>query len=191
MTLARVRSIWSGSMIRGGGVTDLYFFGSTGDEGTFAADVRGLWADLASAFVTGTTVAIDPDVFNIDEATGDVISIVTLGSPPSPVTGTSAGEPLPPASQGLIQWRTSGVVANRRVRGRTFLPALGEGGSTLGVPSSGTITLVEDACAAFLSLASQPMVWSRPVDGVRPGSMHDVQSATMWTQWAVLRSRRD
>lgn len=191
MTIARIRSLWTGAQIRGGGVTDIYYFASSGDEGDMAAEVRGLWSDLAATFVTGTTVTIDPDVFNIDEGTGDVVSIVTLGSPPAPVTGSNAGDPLPPATQGLLQWRTSGVVRNRRVRGRTFLPAQGEGGSTLGVPSSGLITTWQDAADIFLSQVQQPVVWSRPVPGGDPGSFHAVESAAAWDQWAVLRSRRD
>ena len=190
-TVARVRSIWSGPAITGGGVTDHYFFGSAGDEQGMVDAVHDFWDDMKTGILSPNAVNVSPDVFNINDSDGALVSIVSVGTPPATVTGAGTGDPLPPATQGLLQWRTAGIVNNRVVRGRTFIPAQGEGGSASGAPDSGLIALYQTAANNLIALVTpQLQVWHRPLNGTG-GSSHAVTSASVWQKWAVLRSRRD
>lgn len=191
MTIARVRTVMTGTSIVGGGVCDLYFNGSTGAEDAMCGAVRDFWDAIKSGIRSGTEILVEPEVFNLDETDGSVVSIATVSPAPTVVTGTGSDDPLPPATQALMRWSTDGVVANRRVRGRTFIPAQGEGGNTGGVPNSAARALYDGAAAALIA---DPdcifVIWSRPTPS-RPGSQHIVLAGSTWNQYAVLRSRRD
>jgi hypothetical protein len=90
------------------------------------------------------------------------------------------------------------VVNNRIVRGRTFVPGMLEdnnfspgvpGGNFLTVGLAAATALIDDATANFV-------IWSRPFEGSetvspRVGTRHGVVQAEVWSEWAVLRSRRD
>lgn len=191
MTIARVRSAWLGPLIRGGGVTDLYFLGSTGDEDSMVAAVVDFWSDLAGTIGINNGVLVDNAVTNIDQATGDVISIVTTSPPPDIVDGTNSAEAISPLNQGLVQWITGAIVSNRRVRGRTFIGAQTEGSNAAGVVAQGARDAWQAAADGLLAATNaQLQVWHRPKNG-SGGSSHDVTAAQTWTEFASLRSRRD
>jgi len=191
MTLARVRTIWTGPQVVGGGVTDLYFNGSSGDEDDMVDVVAAFWGALDGDIATGNTATFEPEVVNINEGTGAIISIVTLGVVPAPVVGQSVADQLPTATQGLMRWGTSGIVNNRIVRGRTFLPAMVESNNDNGQPTTAFGVTADAAALAYIQNGVVlPMIWARPAPG-RAGSQHNVLSGSLWSQWAVLRSRRD
>lgn len=190
MTVARIRATWTGPQINGGGISDFYFFGSLGDEDSMCSKVDDLVATMANSVATGNSVGVESSVPYFEEGTGDLIRIEPA-TPLSRHNGGGSGEPLPPATQALIQWLTPGIVNNRRVRGRTFYPALTEASSVNGIPGGSMLSGMSAALSAYITPSSViPVIWARPAPG-RPGTIHNVDSAFIWTKFAVLRSRRD
>lgn len=191
MTIARIRSVWTGPQIVGGGVTDLYFVTDVIQADAVAANVKTFWDSIIGNMADGNQVVVEPEVVFLNEATGAVVNFAQTPTL-APSVGGSSADPLPPATQALIRWQTAGIVNNRRVRGRTFLPAMTESVSTEGVPSGFLPAEVEDAILDLLGQGDGELViWSRPVEGGRIGSLHVVTGGGLWDQFAVLRSRRD
>lgn len=103
------------------------------------------------------------------------------------VTFNDADQPLPAATSLLLQWRTGVYNAGRENRGRTNIARLGELRSTTGVPNTTCITEFQARITALLADVNvQHVVWSRKL-----GLWDATASGSVWTQWAVMRSRRD
>lgn len=99
------------------------------------------------------------------------------------VVGGNSGDFLPLATQLLVQWRTGVYFGGRELRGRTFLAGFVTGLNDNGVPNSDLVAAVEDAANTF-ALA---LVIYSPTKR----EWASVSHATVWTEWAELRSRRD
>lgn len=185
--MIRIRSAWTESP-GGPGVTTQYFGGSTSGEAVAAANaVRNFWFQLENILSDQYTVNVEDDVEQIDPVTGQIQQV--FNAPTAPVAFTSTQHPLPNATQGLIRLRTGQYVAGRELRGRLFLPGATEDRNTAGNVDAAFITLINGNWTfAYGGLPStnRPVVWS-PTHGQLAG----VTSATMWDEWAVLRSRRD
>ena len=158
-----------------------------------AADAtEALWNGLDGTFHVSTTATIDAEVLEVESTTGHTTGIepVTVAAVP----GTAASDPLPQATQMLIRLRTGIFVVSEgerpkshEIRGRIYVPSMVEVLSTDGLPTSATVSSVNSVLSTWLSDAnSVPVVYSR-VHREYPS----VSSATMWTKFAVLRSRRD
>lgn len=169
----------------------MYFTEGEGDIDVLPSAVNTFWTELAAAHRTGNSADVSAEVAIIDDLTGVLDSVQVSSTDPAPVNFTNSDDPMAPASQGLIQWRTGGVVGGRVVRGRTFLPAQCEISSTLGIPNEAIVAIWQDAADGLLASVNATLaIWHRP-NTAGPGSSHEVTSATCWRQWAVLRSRRD
>lgn len=200
MALARVRSIFTG-VAGTPWYSNLYFLDDGADR--IAPDavewVSDFWEDLAVNMVSGIAINIEPLVPTYDEATGDLIA--QTATAPTGNAGSNVGTALPWATQGLIRLRTEGIVNNRAVHGRIFVPGADEGNSNNGVPQSGYLTTMQSAIDALILASTNTLaVWARPFAGdptatppkpARAGTQHAVQAADTWNQWAVMRSRRD
>jgi len=94
---------------------------------------------------------------------------------------------LPPATQGLIHWRTGSFIGGRELRGKTFLPGMTEGENVQGV-MDGTVNGLILGYANTLRAVANPAlgVWSR-----KSAAISTVSAAQVPTKWAVLRSRKD
>lgn len=181
--------------------TNLYCIGplSTNNGNDMATAWRVFLNSLAPSLVGGLVATIDPELLEFNETDGVVTSAGSTVQ--AAVTMTGVGDRLPPANQALVQWTTAGIVHNRRVRGRTFIPGVLESeNQASGVPGPTIGTPLQSAIDTFLSTMSGRLrIWSRPVDAAhstptvpaRPGSAHAVLSGKTATYWAVLRSRRD
>lgn len=91
----------------------------------------------------------------------------------------------PPATQGLIRWRTGTFSGNRRVQGRTFIPGVTEEQVTaLGRPDGDFFTAMRTAGQALITAGLT--VPSRRLNAFARATI-----ASPWDQFAVLRSRRD
>jgi len=167
--LVRVQTLWTG--VAGSPYyTNLYALGpgSTNNGLDLANAWRTFLNTMAPTLRTGMLATIDPEVLEFDETNGNVTGsgITTAG----PVSFTGAGDALPPANQLLIRWATDGIVHNRRVRGRTFLPGALEAhndaqGNVL--PALGTPTL--SALNAFLTTMSGRLrIWAQPLENDPP-----------------------
>lgn len=168
--------------------TNFFFGGSTDLEAAAAnAAASDFWNDLNGVQHAALDWVSEPEVFQIDPATGQTTAVYPVA--PQSGGGSAAGEANPWATQGLIRWRTGQFVAGREVRGRTFLPATVEPQNTEGVPGTGFITIVNTAATAFLTAAGGGgglVVYSRA-----HGQAADVSQFSTWNQWAQLRTRRD
>lgn len=125
------------------------------------------------------------DVESFDAATGNVTAVTSVTA----VTGSGALalEALPLASQGLVRWRTGVYVSGREIRGRTFIPGLADSANDNGNLAASVATTIGNAANALIADAnSQLEIWSRV-----NGATADVTSASVWSSFAVLRSRRD
>ena len=189
--MLRTRAVLTGPQIVGGGVQDFYWDAGTGSALVAATFHTEFWAALAPGLKSGNSATVESVAYVLDEATGDTIGILPVDPAPETVQFASAEQPLPTATQALVQWLTPGIVNNRRVRGRTFLPATVEGANETGVPNAAARAAWLAAANGIIGDVTTPLVvWSRPTES-RPGSIHPVESASIWTQWASLRSRRD
>jgi hypothetical protein len=125
------------------------------------------------------------DVDEIESTTGALAGVETT----VPVTGTgsSVGDALPAASQALVRWRTGQITAGRELRGRTFIPALVEASNDNGQLLAASRTMINTAAAALIAdVNSGLVIYSRTHN-----AFHIVQTGTAWTDFAVMRSRRD
>ena len=172
--------------------------------------------DLATALASLATyygVVKDhtpPDVTFTVESIGDIIEDTTgaiVGTWNQPLVPTIAGVAVGAyaAPTGAAQtWLTDGIVAGKRVRGRTFLVPLASGtfqtDGTLDNPTAASIALA--GVALVTSQSASFVVWSRPFKGspavltrparpARLGSHHLITGTRVTDKAAVLRSRRD
>ena len=137
-------------------------------------------------FPTAITANIQAELRLIDSVTGTLTG--TEVTTPNTVTGASSGDSLPRASQGLIRWSTPAIVAGRRLRGRTFLPCIIVSFNTVGGKvDASLIGAWQTVLDAFIAdCEGELCVWS-PTHG----SVSSVSGASLWSEWAVMRSRRD
>lgn len=168
------------------------------DAAAAVPHMHTFWDALKGFMTAGLTIALEPEVDSLLPETGQVVNTFSGGVFANVVTGGNA--PLPKATQGLLRLRTGGFVAGRRVNGRLFLPALANDAQFTGVPSpaflAGFAGAAEDLRDSLAATASEWVVWSRPKEAddsgpARAGSAHLIESVSVWTQFAVLRSRRD
>lgn len=194
--MSRVRTVWTG-VAGTPWYTNCYFSspgGSTAPTASVAA-MHAFWFAIKGAIQPTVTWTVSGEVAQIENTTGELVGIINVPSLTN--VGTSADEALPWQTQALVQLNTNDFVHSRRVRGRIFVPALGEANNTGGVPSSGLRASLDTAAEALIADANCILeVWSRPWAGdesnpARAGSSHVVQSADVSTKWSVLRSRRD
>lgn len=166
-------------------LSTFYFVGTTQTEADDSAvAVEAFMGAIDAAMDNGQFWTLDPVVVQIDAATGTAIGAfsVLAGSG----QGATAGETLPFISQGLIQLRTGFFVNGRELRGRLFIPGLTESANADGGLALATQVILVNAAATMI--ASGPPswgVWSRT-----HGVFADVTTATIWNQFASLRTRR-
>lgn len=185
MAIRRVRVVWTGTPVAGGALSTFYFADSLGTEQDCVDAVATFLGTVDGNMTTQISWATEADVVDINAVTGATEGVTA--TTPQTGAGASAGELLPAATQGLLRLRTNTIAGGREVRGRIFLPGMVESNNVSGRPESGMVTSINGAANTLRTDASVLWaVWSRQ-HGVAPA----VASATMWTQWAVLRSRRD
>ena len=202
MSLERVQTLWTGVA----GVpyyTNLYVLGPASSNNGFALSQawQAFLTSLVSTLTSGLVAQIDPEILEFNEADGVVTGAHTVTQPA--VNFTGLGDDIPHAAQALIQWTTDGIVHNRRVKGRTFIPGALEAESGAdGTPIPAIGTPLQSAINTLLSTMTGRMrVWSRPFvqtdpakaisNPSRPGSAHAITAGAVAPYWAILRSRRD
>lgn len=151
-----------------------------------AADAMSdLWSMFDNIMVNDVSWAIDPTVLSFNSLTGEFIGATAVSAATS--SGAATTEMMPPANQVLVQWGTSFYVAGRRLRGRTYIPYLGDDQNVDGLVSSATRTAYATDLPAWLAAqAEPPVVYSRT-----HFEFGDITDVDVWNQFAVLRSRRD
>lgn len=139
-------------------------------------------------------ITVQPIVDVIEETTGQLTTSFSVPTPTA-VPGTSTVTTYSAPTGAVVTWRTAGVRAGRRVRGRTFLVPLAtncyQADGTLDTAKAATLAT---ASAALADSSGTPDlgVWARPTSkGASDGVWWLVTNATVPDMAAVLRSRRD
>lgn len=189
----RVQARWS-SVGLGLSYTNLHF----GDEAA-AATAHGLMTSWLQAIAPrlhpSVSVTVQPEVREVAIATGETTDIVAVT--PTTVTGTGSGNRVPDVCQVLYRLVTPNVLGGRRVKGRINVPGLDDnltvqGGLTATAQnqfqSAIDTTLLSGTAPATLLVYSRPRMLEDVV--IRPGFAFEVASASVWSELAVLRSRR-
>ena len=182
----RLRVPWTGPSIAGPGLSTFYALDTSPG---FPAAVRALLASFASYVPAGVSIQVPNSGDVLDPATGALTGVWTDGSTPA-VINTSGPANYAAGVGCQWRWRTSGIVAGRRVVGSTFIVPL----SSAEYDSSGTIdsvavTALNAAAATYVTNAPYAVIWSRP-KGARVGSSHLITSGFLPDRVSWLRSRR-
>lgn len=163
----------------------LHFLASAGTPTQAANAVRTFWNALQGNLADTLRGQVQTEVVTIDSATGEPNHVDSITS--SQIVYTASNTMLPRASQGLVRLRTGHFVGGREIRGRIFIPCLTEVANDIGVPSSTIISTVNTAAAALI--ADVNCDWL--VYSFLKKQAAAITSATMWSEWATLRTRRD
>ena len=187
------RALWNA----GGSNPGFSVFHGRGAFGATEGEASQALADRVREFFDGVKSIVTNDfqwtfpgeVLDYDTSTG-VLQEVHAVTPPAPVAAASTVA-YSAASGARIEWRTSAVVAGRRLRGRTFLvPVYAGAYETDGTLSETAKATLASAAVKYwdtsLLTAAQPAVWSRT-----HGIMADIVSALIPDSVSILRSRRD
>ena len=191
--LWRVTVGWSGGKI-GTGFTNLFF-----TEGISTAQLAN---DAVRAFFTtalgtsgqqlpsGITLTFPTSIDVLEPATGILVTTVGVTTPGT-VVGSDPGVYAAPAGA-CVTWRTAGVVAGRRVRGRTFLVPLGASALQAdGTPSALFMSDLNTAAAGLIAAAPELVVWHRPSSlAAGDGAPYPVLGFMANDKIAMLTSRR-
>lgn len=150
-----------------------------------AEALRQAYLLLAPSLPSSTSFFCDGRFVEVD---GDRL----LQAPTWTFTGTSATgnlEPLPPANQICVTWRTDSN--SRSGRGRTFLGGWTEDNSVsglVGATARGRVVSMANSIVAYNGGADNGAF---VVYSATQGIARDITGASVGNQWAILRSRRD
>lgn len=179
--MIRVRINWTGL---NEGFSLLHFANDLADAQTTASAVTNFLNGVDTYVHTTQLMRVDPEVEQINVATGQVEGVATVTS--AQVAGLASGTPVPQLAQALIRWRTGQFVSGRELRGRTFIPGITSTHvSAAGEPTSALISGLAGEATNFIG-STDVGVWS-PTHSV----FFEAVSATVWTEFASMKSRRD
>lgn len=183
--MLRVRVNWTGPSAPL--VSTHYFMPAT--EDTPAATnshiaVATFWFAARAHIHTGFSYNVSPLVDRMTNA-GEIIARLTAANAAAS-SGTNAGDPLPPQTQGVVSWHSGTFVAGVEIRGRTFIPGPTETDNSSGNPVSTYLTDIAAAAAAMIADANSILgVWSKTHT-----SISNTNSGIVAPGWRVLRGRR-
>lgn len=189
MPVIRVRTTWTGAGAVGGGLTTGYHFVATANTTSAQAAVdatRDFWTSANPGISNAMSWVVQGIVAVWNAATQAITSEIAVTSRSG--TGSSTGSMLPPATQGLVTWRTTQFIAGRRLQGHWFIPGpTEEESSSIGAPQSAYTSRLQTA-ANTLAAVSDPQLGINSRKNLVFGSP---VTASVGTKFAVLRSRRD
>lgn len=196
VNLNRVRVTWAG--LAGGPGVSTHFFDTSATPPL--AQIRAAYAGLSNLIPNQVTIQVQNAGDQIDAATGKIVGD-WAGTAVAAVTSASSGS-FSPACGAVVDWRSSVIVNNRRLRGRTFIvPLLSVAFSTAGQLTPAALTTLQTFATGLMPGTGPAMqLWARPVAATkgnptpkapRPGSSSIVVSNSIPNMTAILRSRRD
>lgn len=181
----RVRTAITGGP--GGAELNTMFFNSalTFTAQQAADAVRQFWQACRPVVSSLYTFQVEPQVTEVADFTGHPIGVHSVTT--TQVVGAATGDTLPPANQGLVHLLTGVYYNGRALQGKIYVPGAMEANNTAGAPDPTYLTTVGNAAAAMVAdVNSEPFVFSR-----KNLNANGVTGTTVWSKWAVLRSRRD
>jgi hypothetical protein len=187
--LARVRAVWTGAGVVGGGVSTHYVDASIAPV-DYANAIDAFYQAVMPNLPVSVSVTVQRTGEVIDDATGTFIAPWSAAGATTARTGTDGGPYA--AGVGLrVVWNTNGVSGRRRARGSTFLVPLGAGQyDTAGTINNPSLANYQSAASALVAaLPGSLVIWRRPRGGTG-GGHNDVISAVVPDKVSWLRSRR-
>jgi hypothetical protein len=138
---------------------------------------------LSTSLNTAITATVMGQVEIVESSTGQVVGIDATGDD-IVVEMSDTATPLPFTTQLLVQIRTGVFNNGREIRGRLFIPGFCQDGNVGGAPDPDVVSGVAGAANTMLGhgfavYSPTHKMWA------------SVSAATVWNEWAVLRSRRD
>lgn len=150
---------------------------------------------IKSLLPNGATLQVSGDVEVIEAETGTLQDVLSATQPAQVNSTGPAFVAYSGPTGAVITWRTAGIRAGRRVRGRTFIiPMHGNAYGTDGTLSTDTVTALTTAATGLLATGITPRmgVWARPTSPTATdGQWSFATSFSVPDLAAVLRSRRD
>lgn len=171
----------------GSGVSVIHY-GDSATPAEISSSLSGFFTATRACLASDSSVTADPVVRQLDTATGALTGEVTID-----ITGAGAATGgsglVPNAAQGLIRWRTSGIVNGRYLRGRMYVPGLPAAAvnATGGLNGLHATRLL--AMGTALGIDTPIHVWHRPTNGAG-GQSFPVTAVSVWSELAVQRRRR-
>lgn len=183
--MLRVETVTAGS--QGAPFFTQMYFGDTptGDAADAVSSVQSFWTNLAPIISASLVMTVSGQVATVDTATGEITDMTSVTG--ATVLGTDLATILPFSTQGVIKWNTGSFQAGRQIVGRTFIPGMCQESGAAGVPGGDQLEAMGVAADALLNDTGTPFgIYSR-----KNLAFFGAQSGTPWTQWGILRSRRD
>lgn len=188
MPMLRVRTVFTGvtgspwvSTINFGGPTQT---GNQADADAAVAAVGAFWGGVDGHIHTSVTWSTLPDVLFLGD---NGIPAASFATTPILGTGGSGGTAVPWSNQALVRGLTSTYLGGRQIRGRIFIPGLTTAAVSNGALAAATATAINGFAVTLNGVTTPPWaIWSKVNATVVP-----VSSVSTWSQFAVLRSRRD
>ena len=182
--IRRVRVVWTG-VAGSPAYSNFYFLNSEGDAQGYITPVGAFIASCVQYVHSSVTATVQPEVPLIDSVTGDITG--TLLGTSVIHQGARTDEIIPPINNLLVRWNTQQFNGGRRIKGRMFVPyptqLLNADGK---VETSSRNGLLAAAQTFVNATGPEFVIWSRTTGAVAP-----VTQASVWDQFAALRSRRD
>lgn len=205
--LARMKVEFSGWQ-GGPGCNVLHFSGgslggvfSPAEAQILIDEVRDVYTAMNGAFLAGMTIRVPDSIEVIDAASGELINVVQGTDGGHAWQGGAPNALAGPFTMALVAFGTDTFLRGRRLQGRSFLGPLPKQSVTdAGQLNSETQGWMNSAYDAVLNWAGPRLaVYHRPTPATtgpnaKPateGAYGDVNTITVRSKLAVLRSRRD
>ena len=172
----------------GGGFRTVTYWEDTASVASQRAALGALLGSVDAFLDSNAVWTIETAGKVLDEDTGILTGV---WSEPTAQTGAgaTAGQCVPDAAHVLLRFATNTIFGGRFVKGRAFIPGLSTANILDGNLAVATVTGINTALATFVAAAPTFGVWHRPQGGT--GGLHAaIASATVWSEFAVLRRRR-
>jgi hypothetical protein len=184
--IRKVDVLWTG--LAGGPYYTQFFFGHEPSQATpIAAALRTTLFGFNVRLMSPMIAAIQPEQVVIDTATGKPTA-TEVAAAQTDVAFGGTGTTLPTVDQVVMRLKTAVFNGGRRLQGRIFLPGIPSGGNNLGRLDS---VYKSSFDASFGNLITNTAtigkfaVWSR-----KNHMWASVESATAWSEFGIMRSRR-
>jgi len=181
----RVRTVFTG--VAGTPWYSNMYFGGDVDDQAAVDGVATFWNGLLNFIDNDVAVLTQGEVTVITVETGVVAGLNSAD--PVSQNGQNAADPLPRATQLLLQLHTGEYVGGREIRGKVFLPGFCEDNTTGGVFNGAAVAAANAAAEGLRDngvFNDGWVVYSR-----KNNRIDTVDTATASAKPAILRSRRD
>jgi hypothetical protein len=184
MALRRVPVTWTTGP---GGIGVSVFYSPFGTDAT--VELGAFFNSIKAFFPPAVSWNVPSSGDVVDDVTGLITGAWTGGTTGS-IVGTGSGAYA--AGTGCyVRWQTAGIVAGRRVKGRTFLaPMIGNSYQSDGTILDATLATINAAAVTLVGFG-KTSIWHRPsAKGANDGVSFPVIGSTGPDKVTSLRSRR-